>query len=45
MYMWAKRIKCEQHLEYSAGVGDTEYYEYECPCGKGSIGVQGVQTR
>lgn len=37
MYMWAKRIKCEQHLEYSAGVGDTEYYEYECPCGKGTI--------
>lgn len=37
MYMWAKRIKCEQHLEYSAGVGDTEYYEYECPCGKGAI--------
>lgn len=37
MYMWAKRIKCEQHLEYGAGVGDTEYYEYECPCGKGAI--------
>lgn len=35
--MWAKRIKCEQHLEYGAGVGDTEYYEYECPCGKGAI--------
>ena len=39
MYMWAKRIiaKCEQHLEYGAGAGDTEYYEYECPCGKGTI--------
>lgn len=39
MYMCAKRMiaKCEQHLEYGADIGDTEYYEYECPCGKGTI--------
>lgn len=36
--MRTKRIiaKCEQHSGYGAGAGDTEYYEYECPCGKGS---------
>lgn len=34
--MRTKRIiaKCEQHSGYGAGAGDTEYYEYECPCGK-----------
>lgn len=39
MYMRTKRIiaKCEQYSGYSAGAGDTEYYEYECPCGKGTI--------
>ena len=39
MYMRTKRIiaKYEQHSGYGAGVGDTEYYEYECPCGKGTI--------
>lgn len=39
MYMRTKRIiaKCEQHSGYGAGAGDTEYYEYECPCGKGTI--------
>ena len=37
--MRTKRIiaKCEQHSGYGAGAGDTEYYEYECPCGKGTI--------
>ena len=25
------------HSGYGAGEGDTEYYEYECPCGKGRI--------
>ena len=37
MYMRTKRIiaKCEQYSGYGAGAGDTEYYEYECPCGKG----------
>lgn len=29
--------KIEQHSGYGAGNGDTEYYEYECPCGKGTI--------
>lgn len=24
-------------LGYGAGSGDIEYYEYECPCGKGLI--------
>lgn len=39
MYMQTKRItsKCEQHLGYGVGAGNTEYYEYECPCGKGTI--------
>lgn len=39
MYMRTKRIiaKCEQYSGYGAGAGDTEYYEYECPCGKGTI--------
>lgn len=27
----------EEHSGYGAGSGDTEYYEYECPCGKGKI--------
>ena len=27
----------EEHSGYGAGSGDTEYYEYECPCGKGII--------
>ncbi len=27
----------ENHAGYGAGSGDTERYEYECPCGKGSI--------
>ena len=26
-----------EHEGYGAGGGDTEYYEYECPCGKGII--------
>lgn len=26
-----------EHEGYGAGSGDTEYYEYECPCGKGVI--------
>ena len=26
-----------QHSGYGAGSGDTEYYEYECPCGKGKV--------
>ena len=25
------------HQGYSAGSGDTERYEYECPCGNGKI--------
>lgn len=25
------------HSGYGAGCGDTERYEYECPCGKGKI--------
>lgn len=25
------------HPGYGAGCGDTELYEYECPCGKGTI--------
>ena len=27
----------DPHVGYGAGSGDTEYYEYECPCGKGRI--------
>lgn len=27
----------ETHPGYGAGSGDTECYEYECPCGKGKI--------
>lgn len=27
----------EEHSGYGAGSGDTEYYEYGCPCGKGKI--------
>lgn len=27
----------EGHIGYGAGSGDTERYEYECPCGKGQI--------
>ena len=27
----------EEHSGYGAGSGDTEYYEHECPCGKGKI--------
>lgn len=27
----------ESHLGYGAGAGDTELYEYECPCGQGRI--------
>lgn len=27
----------EEHCGYGAGSGDTERYEYECPCGKGRI--------
>jgi predicted SprT family Zn-dependent metalloprotease len=27
----------ENHPWYGAGSGDTERYEYECPCGKGKI--------
>ena len=26
-----------EHPGYGAGCGDTERYEYECPCGKGKI--------
>ena len=26
-----------EHEGYGAGSGDTEHYEYECPCGKGII--------
>ncbi len=25
------------HPGYGAGSGDIEWYEYECPCGKGTI--------
>lgn len=28
---------CEAHPGYGSGSGDVETYEYECPCGKGSI--------
>lgn len=28
---------CGYHDGYGAGSGDTERYEYECPCGKGKI--------
>lgn len=27
----------EEHNGFGAGPGDTEYYKYECPCGKGEI--------
>lgn len=27
----------EDHIGYGAGSGDTERYEYECPCGTGKI--------
>lgn len=27
----------ENYSNYGAGSGDTERYEYECPCGKGLI--------
>lgn len=27
----------KEHSGYGAGCGDTERYEYECPCGKGKI--------
>lgn len=27
----------KEHADYGAGCGDTERYEYECPCGKGRI--------
>ena len=27
----------ENHPGYGAGDGDTERYEYKCPCGKGKI--------
>ncbi len=26
-----------EHPGYGSGEGDTELYEYECPCGKGKI--------
>lgn len=29
--------KTDLHPGYGAGEGTTEYYEYECPCGKGKI--------
>ena len=29
--------RTEDHSGYGAGSGDTEYYEYVCPCGKGKI--------
>lgn len=29
--------KVNEHSGFCAGSGDTEYYEYECPCGKGKI--------
>ena len=29
--------KTDLHSGYGAGEGTTEYYEYECPCGKGKI--------
>ena len=28
---------CENHPGWGAGSGDTERYEYECPCGNGRI--------
>ena len=36
------RTKCiyssqENHSGYGAGSGDTERYEYLCPCGKGKV--------
>lgn len=30
-------IYTKNHSGYGAGSGDTEYYEYLCPCGKGKI--------
>ncbi len=27
----------EHHSGYGAGCGDTEHYEYKCPCGEGKI--------
>lgn len=37
--MRTKRISADEknHPGYGAGSGDTEHYEYECPCGKGTI--------
>ena len=37
--MWTKLIysSIKDSLEYAAGSGDTERYEYECQCGKGKI--------
>ena len=29
--------RTEDHSGYGAGSGDTKYYEYVCPCGKGKI--------
>lgn len=29
--------RTNDHSGYGDGFGDTEYYEYECPCGKGKI--------
>ena len=28
---------CENHVGWGAGSGDTERYEYVCPCGNGRI--------
>ena len=38
-YMRTKMIYSskENHSGYGAGSGDTERYEYECPCGKSII--------
>lgn len=37
--MRTKQISSEayEHSGYGAGRGDTERYEYECPCGEGKI--------
>ena len=37
MKMRLIRKSVSGHPGYGAGCGDTEWYEYECPCGKGRI--------
>ncbi|MDQ4504418.1 hypothetical protein [Sinomonas sp. ASV322] len=32
-----RRSSEEGHAGFGAGSGDTERYEYACPCGKGSV--------